>query len=98
MVFIFLPLSLGGTIFYWLFERRGTILLLGKFGRRLVETLYLCPNNAGGWLECHFVVHALLGWLVIWIKLFYWCGLVYTITHDIMDEFIPYNAAHISQK
>ena len=29
--------------FYWLFERGGAI-LLGKFGRRLVEFFYLCPK------------------------------------------------------
>ena len=30
----------------------------------------------GGWLEFHFMVHALPGWLAIYIKLFDWCGLI----------------------
>ena len=88
MVFIFLPLSLGGTIFYWLFERRGTILLLGKFGRRLVETFYMAGVSFCGacvtWMAGHLDQTILLVWPYMHII--------------IMDEFMPYNAAHISQK
>ena len=40
------------------------------------RTLFIYVQNyAGGWLEFHFMVHALPGGLVILIKLFYWCGL-----------------------
>ena len=35
----------------------------------------------GGWLEIHFMVHALPGWLAIYIKLFDWCGLI-TLKND----------------
>ena len=38
--------------------------------------LICVQNNAGGWLESHFMVQALPGELVIQIKIFYWCGLM----------------------
>ena len=50
--------------FYWLFERGGAI-LLGRFGRRLVDFFIYVQNYAGGWREFHFMVHALPGGLVI---------------------------------
>ena len=58
--------------FYWLIVTGGAI-SLGKFGRRLVDRGFFIyvQNYAGGWLEFHFMVHALSGGLVIWIKLFY---------------------------
>ena len=37
------PSAKGILYFYCLFERGGTI-LLGKFGKRLVECFYLCPQ------------------------------------------------------
>ena len=53
------------TPVYRLFERGG-IPLLGKFGRRLVVFLYIyLQNYVGGWLEFHFMVHALPGGPVI---------------------------------
>ena len=51
------------ALFYWLFERGGTI-LLGKFGRRLVKFFIFVLNYAGGWSQFHFMVHALPGGLV----------------------------------
>ena len=48
---------------YWQFGTGGTT-LLGKF-RRLVEFFIYVHNYAGGWLEFHFMVHALPGGLVI---------------------------------
>ena len=46
--------------FYWQFGRGGTI-LLGKLGRRLTEIFFIYVQNyAGGWLECHFMFHAIL--------------------------------------
>ena len=48
--------------FFGLFEWGG-IILLGKFGRSLVDLFYLCPKLC--WLEFHFMVHALSWGLVI---------------------------------
>ena len=48
--------------FYCLFERGGTI-LLGKFGRRLVECFYLCPKPCWRLARVSFMVHALPGGL-----------------------------------
>ena len=47
--------------FYWQFGNGGTIIgnfggtiLLGKFGRRLVEIFFYVFHYAGGWLEFDF--------------------------------------------
>ena len=58
-------INLGAEVsFYELFER-GAI-LLGKFGRKLVDFFFIYAQNyAGGWLECHFMDHTLPGGLVI---------------------------------
>ena len=51
--------------FNQLFERRGAI-LLGRFGRRLMEIYFIYVQNyAGDWLEFHFMVHDPPGGLVI---------------------------------
>ena len=42
---------------YWYFEIGGTI-LLGKFGRRMVEISIYIQNYAGGWLEFHALLRA----------------------------------------
>ena len=39
---------------HWQLERRSPI-LLGQFGRRLVEFYILCPKLCGCWLEFHIL-------------------------------------------
>ena len=52
--------------FYWLIERGGDI-LFGKVWEEVGRWSFFIyvQNCAGGWLEFHFMVHALPGGLVI---------------------------------
>ena len=59
----FFTIFLEEIPFYQRSERGGTFLFI-----------YSVKNYACCWLEVH--VHALLGGLVVQIKLFYWCGLI----------------------
>ena len=55
-------------------ERRHNFIekTLDKVGEFLIDV----QNYTGGWLKFNFMVQALPGGLVVYIKLFYWCGLI----------------------
>ena len=73
-----------GPYFIGFFERGGSILLaIRERKHSFIELVWeevggffiYVQNYAGGWLEFQLMVHAQAGGLVIWIKLFFRCGL-----------------------
>ena len=59
--------------FHWRFGRGGRFYLLFKRGGT-ISFNYFVQNYASFWLEYQCTVHAILGGLVVEIKIFGWCG------------------------